>query len=308
MARESRKMDDMAATLYEKLGHTDVIPETYSRYRNILDRYVDTNDGYLVLYEMLEDEHPAMKQDPIQRPPTSQECQDDIQEYSARFTSYLVSEQLNGRTYRAREQVVLFLKGLDTEFTPAIQYVETLMDSWGKEGLNPKCEIRYLPRTIESFMKTHTAESTPIMRATKLQDVTTNEFMEMIRAANTRDGLKRGKQVTQEAPRKSIDIYCDACGTHGHGWRNCDFLAKLLKAMEFMANIDPTKKKLLLETYQKEQTCKRQAKHGNAVARAAQCLEDNDIQGMYALIQELHPPELDQDLMDQGLLTQEGSE
>jgi hypothetical protein len=65
----------MAATLYEKLGHTDVIPETYSRYHNILDRYVVTNDG-----EMLEDGHPAMKQDPIQRPPTSQECQDDIQE------------------------------------------------------------------------------------------------------------------------------------------------------------------------------------------------------------------------------------
>ena len=29
---------------------------------------------------------------------------------------------------------------------------------------------------------------------------------------------------------------------------------------------------------------------------------------MYALIQELHLPELDQDLMDQGLLTQDGSE
>jgi hypothetical protein len=63
--------------------------------------------------------------------------------------------------------------------------------------------------------------------------------MEMIRATNTRDGLKKGKQVTQEGPRKSINIYCDACGTHGHGWRNCHFLAKLLKAMEFMANIDP---------------------------------------------------------------------
>jgi hypothetical protein len=108
------------------LGHIDVIPDQYSRYRSIIDRYVDTNDGYLVLYEMLEDEHPAMQQDPIQRPPTSNECQDDIQEYSARFTSYLMSEHLNGRTYRTREQVVLFLKGLDTEFAPAVQYVETL--------------------------------------------------------------------------------------------------------------------------------------------------------------------------------------
>jgi hypothetical protein len=82
----------MAATLYEKLGHTDVIPDQYNQFRTIIDRYADTNDGFLVLYEMLEDEHPAMKQDPIQRPPTSSECQDDIQEYAAHFTSYLVSE------------------------------------------------------------------------------------------------------------------------------------------------------------------------------------------------------------------------
>jgi hypothetical protein len=193
--------EDMAATLYEKLDHIDVIPEQYSRYRSIIDRYVDTNDGYLVLYEMLEDEHPAMQQDPIQRTPTSNECQDDIQEYSARFTSYLMSENLNGRTYRAREQVVLFLKGLDTEFAPAVQYVETLMDSWGKDGLNPKCELRYLPRTIEAFMKTH-AESTPTMRVTKLHDVTTEDFIEMIRAATSRDGPKKGKQDSTEGPRK----------------------------------------------------------------------------------------------------------
>ena len=204
-----------------------------------------------------------------------------------------MSEHLNGRTYRTREQVVLFLKGLDTEFAPAVQYVETLMDSWGKDGPNPKCELRYLPRTIEAFMKTH-AESTPTMRVTKLHDVTTEDFIEMICAATSRDGPKKGKQDSTEGPRKSVDIYCDACGTHGHGWRNCDFLAKLFKAMEFMANIDSTKKKLLLDTFHKEQNRKRQSKQGNAVARAAECLENNDIQGMYALIQELQSPETEQ--------------
>jgi hypothetical protein len=142
-------------------------------------------------------------------------------------------------------------------------------------------------------MKTH-AESTPTMRATKLHDVTTEDFIETIRANNSRDGPKKGKQDSTEGLRKSVDIYCDACGTHGHGWRNCDFLAKLLKAMEFMANIDSTKKKFLLETFHKEQNRKRQSKQGNAVARAAECLENNDIQGMYALIQELQSPETEQ--------------
>jgi hypothetical protein len=64
--------------------------------------------------------------------------------------------------------------------------------------------------------------------------------------------------------------------------------------MEFMANIDPTKKKLLLETFHKEQNRKRQSKQGDAVAQAAECLKNNDIQGMYALIQELQLPETEQ--------------
>jgi hypothetical protein len=32
------KNENMAATLYKKLGHTDVILEQYSRFRNIIDR------------------------------------------------------------------------------------------------------------------------------------------------------------------------------------------------------------------------------------------------------------------------------
>jgi len=109
---------------------------------SLTDRYVEANNGFQVLYEMLEDEHPAMCKDPIQQPPNSSECQDDIMEYSARFTSYLVSKNLNSRTYHAREQVILFHKGLDSkEFAPAVQYIETLMDSWGQTGLNPKWDM-----------------------------------------------------------------------------------------------------------------------------------------------------------------------
>jgi hypothetical protein len=105
---------DMATTLYEKLSHTEVIPTSYQCYRHIIDKYVDDNDGYQVLYEMLEDEHPSIHQDTIDRPPTSNECQGDLQEYAACFRSYLVSERLNKHLYQPREQTVLFLKGLDT--------------------------------------------------------------------------------------------------------------------------------------------------------------------------------------------------
>jgi hypothetical protein len=173
----------MANTQYEKLRHTDVIPEQYACCQNIINHCIDENGGYLVLYEMLEDHHPTMKQDLIQTSTNSHECQADIQEYSVCFTSCLMSEHLNGRTFHPSEQVVLFLKGLDSVFTPAVQYMVTPIDSWGKDGLSPKCRLRSLPRTIEHLMKTHT-EPLPIMHMTRLlQDITTDNFMEILCAA-----------------------------------------------------------------------------------------------------------------------------
>jgi hypothetical protein len=166
------------------------------------------------------------------------------------------------------------------------------MDSWGKDGLNPKCELRYLPRTIEAFMKNH-SDSTPIMRTTKLQDINTENILDMIRVANQqRDAPKKGKIEPSDGPRKSVDVYCDACGTHGHHWWDCDFLAKIINCSNFLNSLDAAKKKSLLETFHKEQVRKRSAKQNNATVRAIQYLEDNDIQGMYSLIQELQTEEV----------------
>lgn len=86
-----------------------------------------------------------------------------------------------------------------------------------------------------------------------------------------------------------MDIYCDACSSHGHRWRDCNFPAKTIKALEFLGNLDPNKKKTLLDTFHKEQNRKRQAKQTTAIAWAITYLENKDIESMYALIQELHP-------------------
>jgi uncharacterized protein with ACT and thioredoxin-like domain len=56
--------------------------------------------------------------------------------------------------------------------------------------------------------------------------------------------------------------------------------------------LDAAKKKNLLETFHKEQVRKCIAKQNNATVRAIQYLEDNDIQGMYSLIQELQTEEV----------------
>jgi hypothetical protein len=55
-----------------------------------------------------------------------------------------------------------------------------------------------------------------------------------------------------------------------------------------------------LETFNKEQLRKRQVKQNNATARAAVYLENNDINGMFALVQEIqHNGDLPYELAQQ---------
>jgi hypothetical protein len=54
----------MASTLYQKLHNADVIPRDYTAIRNIINRFSEHNDGYKVLYAMLELVHPASKRMP----------------------------------------------------------------------------------------------------------------------------------------------------------------------------------------------------------------------------------------------------
>ena len=93
-----------------------------------------------------------------------------------------------------------------------------------------------------------------------VKHIKTDNIFDIIRVANQRvtqkESPKRNKKDT-DRPKKSKDMYCDACGTHGHGWWDCDFLAKLVKALDFLSKMDSTKKQTLLETYHKEQLCQR---------------------------------------------------
>jgi len=62
--------------------------------------------------------------------------------------------------------------------------------------------------------------------------------------------------------------------------------------------MDAAKKKALLETFHKEQERKRAGKQNNAKIPALQYLEEKDIDGMYALVQELHTAQDAKDHME----------
>jgi hypothetical protein len=77
----------MTSSLYQKLQSTDVIPMEYTAIRNIINRFAEQNDGYEVLYAMLELVHPALQKDAVILPPKSCKCNDDIHLYYQKFVS-----------------------------------------------------------------------------------------------------------------------------------------------------------------------------------------------------------------------------
>jgi hypothetical protein len=82
------RQQNMASTLYQKLQSTDVIPMEYTSIRNIVNCFAEANDGYKVLYAMLELVHPALQRDAIMLPPRSKDCDDDIHLYAQKFDAW----------------------------------------------------------------------------------------------------------------------------------------------------------------------------------------------------------------------------
>jgi hypothetical protein len=74
---------------------------------------------------------------------------------------------------------------------------------------------------------------------------------------------------------------------HGHGWRKCDFCAKIIKSTDFIASLEPAKKKELLEAFMKEQArCRQQKQKANTTGRA-RLLQVRDIDTLYEVLTEL---------------------
>ncbi len=86
----------MAATLLEKLTHSDVIPKEYTTINNIIENYISSNDGYQALYEILEPHHGLLQKRIKIIAPHSIDYNNDIHEYTAQFHSFLASQELEG--------------------------------------------------------------------------------------------------------------------------------------------------------------------------------------------------------------------
>jgi hypothetical protein len=118
----------MADALYQLLILTDTIPTEYTELRNILHRHASNTDGYSSLYEIMERIHPLLNANAKLNPPLSINCT-DIHDYINLLDSYFLHNWLEGIHFTARQQVNIFLNGLDSSYAAAISQIKQQMRS-----------------------------------------------------------------------------------------------------------------------------------------------------------------------------------
>jgi len=269
----------MASTLYQKLQNPEVIPHEHTAIRHIINRYAEQNDGYKVLYAMLELIHPVLHQDAVLLPPKSTECNEDIHLYAQKFDSWLKYEAYANRPYTARETVNLFLRELSSHFAPAISRIRRLMDTWNQYDANVPEPLRLssLPVTIERYMNEET--NTPYVRRI--------HHPQSPRKSGRSSGTPedKGKDPRHDKTkdlRPSKDHMCRLCGGYGHDDEHCDFTAKLLNVQDTAKKVDARLKEKLKDQYKLEQQKRRNRKLRKKVGVIRQMLDDG-----------IHPDEVD---------------
>jgi hypothetical protein len=224
----------MASTLYQKLHNMEVISMEYTSIRNIINRFAERNDGYEVLYAMLELVHPALQKDAVILPPKSHECDDDIHMYCQKFDAWLRYEAYANRPYSPREQVNHFIRELSPHFAPAVDRIRRLLDAWNPfDSTVPEAlRITSLPNTIERYMMEETGGQPSVIG--RMHD-------------------KKHYKGIKSTKTETVDKYCNFCGMYGHITVNCEFMAKLLLATESLSKVDGKTKKDLQDAFKAEQ-------------------------------------------------------
>ena len=119
----------MKSTLYQFLTQRHIIPSDLTDLRNIINCQALTTDGYrVILHDIMERIHPALNADNLFVAPISSNYA-SIHEYYTYMNSYIMHEKFAGGAYKPREQLLYFLRGLDSSYAPAISRIRRQLDN-----------------------------------------------------------------------------------------------------------------------------------------------------------------------------------
>jgi len=238
----------MGGALYQKLQDHNVIPLEFSSARTIINRFAQINDGYQVLYAMVE---PILETDALYSPPESRNFS-DIYEYATKVDSYFLFEERKERKYNEREQVTIFIRGLDARYDKAIQRVRQLLDVGKKtDSTVPEpLKLTALPTSIERYLSEANGTNPTICALLNPHDrPRTNDR----KGSNNRSfDTNRASSFTDRTRQGDPDARCGICHIKGHNNSQCNGYAKHLLYILADKNMDNQIKSKVVENYKHE--------------------------------------------------------
>ena len=237
----------MGSCLYQLLQNPEVVPLDFTWARNIIDRFIEDNDGYKVLYAFVA---PILKKDMKLSAPVLSECS-DIHEYSRKFNSYIKVESLAKRQYKPKETVNMFLEGMDLcNYQGSITRVRALLDG---DSVTDVCipevlEPDQLPETLERYLreKTGTTSTVRIVSGHKQS------------SRSREDG--KGTRTDRSNEMTKVNKDCGTCHLWGHLKSQCTGFARYLLFKEANKSIDDVKRSKIMDKYKAEMKLKNEAK------------------------------------------------
>jgi hypothetical protein len=249
---ETRRIQ-MGNCLYQILQNPEIIPLEFQWARNIVDRYVEINDGYKVLYSMVE---PILTTDTVLSHPNSADC-NTIHEYSKRLTSYIKCEAIAGQYYSEKEQVNLFLDGLDPIWENCVTRAKSLMENTkiNDKSVPEILQLEKIPDTMERFYRQETGKK-PTIRAM---------------TGNAKLADKRGTQNARGSFNKTtnakqvnlVDKPCNICHAWSHLKSHCGGFARFLLFQDAASKCDDVFKTKVINNYKTDMKTKGEAKLRN---------------------------------------------
>jgi hypothetical protein len=262
----NQRKQSMGCTLYQKLLDTDVVPLEHRAIRNMIDAEAEENDGYRVLYSMLQLVHPQLQVDKVMRPPRSADCDEDIHSYAQKFNAWYNFETYAGRVYPIQTLINHFLEGLSSLYKPAIDRVRQMLDNVEEYSSTVpyKITIPQLPNTMERFMEDANGQSLAMICAINKRKLHPSSRY----GTGTRDKADRHPPSS----RDHVDTYCHYCNRFGHPNEQCNFMAQFLQAKEYEKKLDSKAKQDVIDNFVKEQKRRRQRKLGNRMKTVRQLM------------------------------------
>jgi len=233
----------MAGCLYQKLASFDTIPAEFTQARNVINRFATDNDGYKVLYDMIQ---PLLHTNEVLTAPTDADWQ-DIHEYSTKFSSYINSEALKGRNFAPKEQTQMFIAGLSDIWLPAIRRARSLLDTTSPADPTVPAVLKLaaLPTTMEKWLKEETGQS--VIRTTySAQKRTTNETRGRLKHSNS-----NGYQPDDRGGKLS-DKKCPICIVPNHNKYQCILFARYLVCREVDQRVDDNLRNKVVEHFKNQ--------------------------------------------------------